>query len=71
MGTKIICSICHNVIDTQQVFSKNNQVYLKKDTNKATLIDNNNEEWFPINFQWISVIELHSNFNHQSNKSSI
>ncbi len=70
MGTKIICSICHNAIDTQHVFSKNNQVYLKKDTNEASLIDNNNDEWFPINFQWISVIELHNNFNHQSNKLS-
>ncbi len=70
MGTKIICSICHNVIDTQHVFSKNNQVYLKKDTNEATLIDNNNNEWFPINFQWIPIVELNNNFNHQSNKSS-
>lgn len=41
-------------IGTKAVFSENNQVYLKNN------IDNMNglEDWSPINFQWIPVIEL-------------
>lgn len=70
MEKKIICNICHNAINTQHVFSKSNQVYLKKDTNEVCPIDNNNDEWFPINFQWIPIVELNSIINHQSNKSS-
>jgi len=70
MGVKAICNICHDIIDKQHVFSKNNQVYLKQITNEGFFLNQNNDEWFPINFQWVSPIELQNNFNHQSNKSS-
>lgn len=42
------------IINTKYVFSKNNQVSLK---NKV------DDEWFPINFQWIPIVELNKNMN--------
>lgn len=38
-------------LNSQFVFSENNQV----------LINRNNEEWFPINFQWIPIVKLRKN----------
>lgn len=37
----------HDVIQTKHVFIKNEQVFLKKDTNIA--------RWFPTDFKWIPV----------------
>ena len=47
-------------IKTKQVYSEKNQktVYLKK----------TNQEWFPINFQWIPVIKLNNELNKKTNK---
>lgn len=47
-------------IKTKQVYSdkKQNTVYFKQ----------NNEEWFPINFQWIPVIKLNNELNLKTNK---
>lgn len=50
----------NNSIKTKHVFTNNNQVYLKMDKhnslkNKKT---DHQIEWFPINFQWIPVIEV-------------
>lgn len=70
MNSNTTCPVCHKVIETQRVFSENNQVYLKKDTDGSFIKDKRNNEWFPINFQWIPIVELNNNFNHQSNKSS-
>lgn len=64
------CPICHTAIKTQYVFAADNQVYLRKENNTESQTEVNHEEWFPINFQWISVLELNNSFNHQSNKSS-
>ena len=49
-------------IQSKQVFSENDQLFIKKcdaysSNQKAIKI--NNEDWSPINFQWIPVI----NFN--------
>ncbi len=46
-----------NSKNTRYVHSKNNKVYLK--------IDNETNEWYPINFQWIPIIELNKNLNQQ------
>jgi hypothetical protein len=40
-------------INSQFVFSENNQVLINS--------DRNNDEWFPINFQWIPVMKLNKN----------
>lgn len=45
-----------SIINTQYVFSKNNQVSIK--------IDKNVDKWYPINFQWAPIIELQQNMNH-------
>lgn len=70
MEVNTTCPICHTAIKTQHVFADNNQVYLRKTLKNESQTDLNSEEWFPINFQWITVFELNNNFNHQSNKSS-
>ncbi|MDO5971440.1 hypothetical protein Q4Q35_16660 [Flavivirga aquimarina] len=44
-----------NHMNSQYVHSKNNKVYLK--------VDNESDEWYPINFQWISIVELNKNMN--------
>ncbi|WP_324027539.1 hypothetical protein QSV08_06195 [Maribacter sp. BPC-D8] len=40
------------VIETQHVFTENDQVYIKE-TNLST--SSNNEMWSPIQFKWVSV----------------
>ncbi|CAM4312501.1 hypothetical protein ZORO111903_12900 [Zobellia roscoffensis] len=50
-----ICPHCHDVIETQHVFSENNQVFLR---NNCTGSSSTKEEWSPINFQWIPVVKL-------------
>jgi hypothetical protein len=49
-----------NTIKTKHVYSekKQNIVFLKK----------NNEEWFPINFQWIPVVKLNNELTKKTNK---
>lgn len=59
------CQICHDVIETQHVYSENNQVYLKNHSNKKMSVTKA-EEWFPINFQWKSDLELRDALVHQS-----
>ena len=44
----------NGIMNTKYVFSKNNQVTLKNNIDK---------EWYPINFQWISIIKLNQNMN--------
>lgn len=62
-----------SIIKTKHVFTKNNQVYLKM--NKHDPIKNkesdNQKEWFPINFQWIPVIELQKNLKASKMKKLI
>jgi hypothetical protein len=53
----------NNLIKTKYVFAKNNQVYIKN-TSKISSEENTNlkqEEWTPINFQWIPIVELNKN----------
>ncbi len=45
-----------NSLNSLYVHSHNNKVFLK--------IDNEANEWYPINFQWIPVMELHKEMNH-------
>lgn len=68
--SEILCKFCHNAIHTQAVFFDNNQVYLKKNTSIGSKEATESAEWFPVNFQWIPVVQLSKNLNHQSNTSS-
>ena len=44
------------IMNTQYVFSKNNQVSIK--------IDKNVDKWYPINFQWVPIVELKHDMNN-------
>ena len=48
------------LIQVQHVYSKNNQVYLKKSAHNLSKEDkfDNKIEWLPINFQWKPIIDL-------------
>ncbi len=50
MKSNTICGIFHDVIETQHVFSEDNQVFVKQvistDENKFK------EKWYPVNFHW-------------------
>ncbi|WP_299534187.1 hypothetical protein [Ulvibacterium sp.] len=65
-----LCAVCHEVIETQHVFSENNQVYLKKGNTSHSITLKNHEQWFPVNFQWIPVMELKNNLENQLEKLS-
>lgn len=67
--SEILCKICHDAIYTQAVFFDNNQVY-QKNASISSKEATESAEWFPINFQWIPVLQLNRNLNHQSNTSS-
>lgn len=54
-STKSHCVRCNAIINTRHVYSENDQVFLKKETNTNRFME---EEWFPINFQWIPVLQL-------------
>lgn len=54
-------------IPTQAVFSEGNTVFLKKNNVISLEAGMEEEEWFPVNFQWIPVMELRKNLIHQSN----
>jgi len=47
-------------MQVQQVYSKNNQAYLKKSAHNLSREDklDNEIEWSPINFQWKPIIDL-------------
>lgn len=62
-----LCPVCHEVIETQHVFSENNQVYLKKgNTTSSSITLKTKGQWFPVNFQWMPVMELKNNLENQS-----
>lgn len=44
-----------NGMNALYVHSKNNKVYLKSNDEP--------NEWYPINFQWIPIIKLNKNMN--------
>ena len=48
------------LMQVQQVYSNNNQVYLKKNSGSLSGEDklDNEIEWSPINFQWKPIIDL-------------
>ena len=50
----------NRLMRVQHVYSKNNQVYLKKSTCNFSREDklDNEIEWCPINFQWKPIIDL-------------
>ncbi len=62
------CSICHDVIQTQHVFAENNQVFLKTISDEIATKETFEDQWSPINFQWISDFEIRKNLIHQSNR---
>jgi len=47
-------TVQNNTINTIYVFSKNNQVFVRKHSNTETFKSNGIkcDEWFPTNFQW-------------------
>lgn len=49
-----------DTLKTKHVYfdNKKNIVYLKK----------NHEKWFPINFQWVPIIQLNHELNIESNQ---
>ncbi|MEO0526354.1 MAG: hypothetical protein AAFZ89_03955 [Bacteroidota bacterium] len=47
-------------IPTRFVFSKDNQVYLKKNSESAGVDLLKNEEWFPVNFHWKPARQVNS-----------
>ncbi|MBU2904025.1 hypothetical protein KO529_04445 [Arenibacter algicola] len=65
--TKSICCICHDVIETQHVFSEDNQVFLKRNMIESSNGKTLKDQWYPINFQWVSDMELRNNLALQSN----
>lgn len=65
MKNKTICGICHDVIETQHVFSEDNQVFVKQVILKPGKVAT--DKWFPINFHWASDLELRNSLITQSN----
>jgi len=61
MKSKTLCSICHDVIETQHVFTENNQVFLRKNIKGTSPMEL--DDWHPINFQWIAVVRLNEHIN--------
>ena len=61
------------IIKTKYVFTENNQVYLKMDKNSSLKNKKTDHlmEWFPINFQWIPVVELQKNLKLSKMKNLI
>jgi len=47
-----------NMIRTKHVFAKEEQVFLKRDLENSSALENQEEVWHPVNFQWIPVISL-------------
>ena len=48
----------HSAINTNYVFNEDEQVFLKS-VNSISSKPESDEEWHPINFQWIPVVEMH------------
>ncbi|PKV52160.1 hypothetical protein ATE84_4262 [Aquimarina sp. MAR_2010_214] len=50
------------------VFSENDKVYVKNSTCSESLDQTStmHEEWFPINFQWKSLLDLRKNIRLQN-----
>ncbi|MDL5513511.1 hypothetical protein QSE00_16920 [Arenibacter sp. M-2] len=65
--TNTLCSICHDVIETQHVFSEDNQVFIKRNRVESSNGSILKDQWYPINFQWVSDMELRKNLALQSN----
>lgn len=55
----------HSVIKTKHVCIENNQVFMKRNSREPTALEYHGEVWYPINFQWIPVIALKQNLEHQ------
>ncbi len=53
--------IHHKAIRTRHVFIENDQVFLKRTLADTQMNSSENEEWFPINFQWTPILKLHQN----------
>lgn len=69
MGTKTnSLGRYHEIISTKHVFLEDEQVFLKSNTNEPSNLEIDKEEWSPINFQWIAIVELNTILNHQSNQ---
>ncbi len=43
-------------IQTIQVYAKNNHVFVK------SKVKSNEDQWFPINFQWMPIVKLQEKF---------
>ncbi|NAS13571.1 hypothetical protein [Poritiphilus flavus] len=57
-----------HALAAQHVFTENNEVFIKKTTAKGQSAGRMEEtEWFPVNFQWIPVMELRRKMRYESN----
>lgn len=45
----------HEVIKTKRVFIEDNQVFMRRDTDKQSFSDRHGEVWYPIQLEWICV----------------
>lgn len=48
----------NNTAPTKNVFYKDQQVFTKSENQESGLPENHGEVWYPINFQWIPVLNL-------------
>jgi len=59
MENKVIWfAMPNNTVQTKNVFYKDLEVFHKNETQKPGLPENRGEVWYPINFQWIPVLNL-------------
>ncbi len=47
-----------NKVRSKYVFAEEEQVFLKKNLGNSSVTEDQEDEWCPINFQWIPVINL-------------
>ncbi len=57
-----------HALAAQHVFTENNEVFIKKTAATDQSASRTEEtEWFPVNFQWIPVMELRRKMRFESN----
>ncbi|MEM9143035.1 MAG: hypothetical protein AAGA86_08615 [Bacteroidota bacterium] len=55
----------HATLQTRHVFSENNQVFLKQEASASKT--HKNDQWFPVNFQWMPVVALKNELENPNN----
>lgn len=52
---KTLSSRFHQIIKTKHVYIENNQVFVKRYSQKLSVANTHDELWLPTNFQWIPI----------------